>query len=319
MLRRFFLSFLSLSLLATLPSARAAVNPQLVYDDAKVIRRVVEVTGRSVPRDLIDRIAKQDLEALRGRRLDDTYEFATYEREEASRQTEDFTVGPKAKASKQHVKADYPYRLVISAPTRRYLVRRNSPVFVERVVLEMSPFEGEVKYETIDVGEWIQPGTSKSIDLSGIERRASATVFAYVDDKVSVGSLNLALVQAKVVDKPDSPYASSVRNLKLIIDALAREDTSNLNSLANLLIADLGKRADVSPGVSVSASPARPAQAEARPPALAPAAPDESPLETMPHVEIYMELQSIEDLLTGSEKERREGMDKLHQLIRKIR
>jgi hypothetical protein len=32
-----------------------------------------------------------------------------------------------------------------------------------------------------------------------------------------------------------------------------------------------------------------------------------------------MELQSIEDLLTGNESEKRSGLDKLHQLVRKLR
>ena len=36
-------------------------------------------------------------------------------------------------------------------------------------------------------------------------------------------------------------------------------------------------------------------------------------------LELQTELQLIEDLLTGSESERREGLDKLHQLIRRMR
>ena len=35
--------------------------------------------------------------------------------------------------------------------------------------------------------------------------------------------------------------------------------------------------------------------------------------------EAYGELQSIEDLLTGTDAERRQGLDRLHQLLRKIR
>ena len=36
-------------------------------------------------------------------------------------------------------------------------------------------------------------------------------------------------------------------------------------------------------------------------------------------IELQAELQLIEDLLTGSESERRDGLDRLHQLIRKVR
>ncbi len=40
-----------------------------------------------------------------------------------------------------------------------------------------------------------------------------------------------------------------------------------------------------------------------------------APLET----NVYGELQTIEDLLTGSDAEKREGLDRLHQLIRRLR
>jgi hypothetical protein len=36
-------------------------------------------------------------------------------------------------------------------------------------------------------------------------------------------------------------------------------------------------------------------------------------------VELQTELQLIEDLLTGNESERREGLDRLHQMIRRTR
>jgi len=38
-----------------------------------------------------------------------------------------------------------------------------------------------------------------------------------------------------------------------------------------------------------------------------------------PAPDIAAELQSIEDLLTGTEAERRQGLDKLHQLLRRLR
>jgi hypothetical protein len=38
-----------------------------------------------------------------------------------------------------------------------------------------------------------------------------------------------------------------------------------------------------------------------------------------PNIEIYTDLQAIEDLLTGTEAEKRQGLDKLHQLVRKLR
>ena len=41
--------------------------------------------------------------------------------------------------------------------------------------------------------------------------------------------------------------------------------------------------------------------------------------DTATRLELQTELQLIEDLLTGTDTERREGLDKLHQMIRRIR
>jgi hypothetical protein len=35
--------------------------------------------------------------------------------------------------------------------------------------------------------------------------------------------------------------------------------------------------------------------------------------------DVYAELQSIEDLMTGSDAEKRQGLDRLHQLLRRLR
>jgi hypothetical protein len=43
------------------------------------------------------------------------------------------------------------------------------------------------------------------------------------------------------------------------------------------------------------------------------------PADTATRLEMQTELQMIEDLLTGTEAERREGMDRLHQLVRRMR
>jgi hypothetical protein len=41
--------------------------------------------------------------------------------------------------------------------------------------------------------------------------------------------------------------------------------------------------------------------------------------DTASRVETQAELQLIEDLLTGNDTERRQGLDRLHQMIRRMR
>ena len=56
-----------------------------VAEDARVVDRVAEVSKRDLPSDLLKRLVDQDIETLRGKRADGTYQFATYERLEAGR------------------------------------------------------------------------------------------------------------------------------------------------------------------------------------------------------------------------------------------
>jgi hypothetical protein len=72
--------------LATTTFAQAPA--QRVADDALVIDRVAEVSKRDLPADLLKRIVNEDIDLLRGKRADGTYEFANYERLEAGRKTE---------------------------------------------------------------------------------------------------------------------------------------------------------------------------------------------------------------------------------------
>ena len=77
------------NVLAQDPGARVAA-------DAMVIDRVAEASKRDLPADLLKRIINEDIELLRGRRADGSYEFATYERFESGRITNSFSVQPRA-------------------------------------------------------------------------------------------------------------------------------------------------------------------------------------------------------------------------------
>lgn len=65
---------------------------QRVSDDARVIRRIAEVSRRDFPEDLVSRILKEDLDLLRGRRANGSYAYAHFEREEAGRDDDRFAV-----------------------------------------------------------------------------------------------------------------------------------------------------------------------------------------------------------------------------------
>jgi len=121
----------------------------------------------------------------------------------------------------------------------------------------------------------------KLIDQLGIPRLLS----------VSGGSMGGMQALSWTVEYPDA-----VASAKAILRALDHDDVPSIRAMAARMVNDL------SPSVGAGA-PARTAAGEA------PAATQE----------LYAELQAIEDLLTGTESERRQGLERLHQLVRKLR
>ena len=68
------------------------VPVQRIADDGMVIDRVAQMAKRDLPQDLLKRILNEDVEAMRGKRADGTYDYATYERLEASRSDQSYEI-----------------------------------------------------------------------------------------------------------------------------------------------------------------------------------------------------------------------------------
>jgi hypothetical protein len=279
---------------------------QRVADDATAIDRVAAASKRDLPTDLLLRIVDEDVELLRGRRNDGSYQYASFERFDTGRITQDFSVQHRGdKMEVLELKAPWVYRLQIEVPSRRLLVRKNRPVWIERVDLEYIAERGsQTERQTIEVKQWLKPGEFRPVDLPQIARQATARVVATVEDGSGYGNVELALIKAKIVDNPDSPYGDAVASAKAIQRALDNSDVASMRAMAQRLRRTLGGGAAAAAGSRIEVV----AQAPATPP---PAPPADRAMRD--------ELQEIEDLLTGSEQERREGLDRLHQLLRRLR
>lgn len=296
------------------PTARIA-------DDAKVLDRVAEAAKGDLPRDLLRRIINDDIELLRGRRADGTYAYATYERMEASRVSEDFSIEPRGddELTKAELQGQFVYRITLSLPTRRMIVTKNRPLWIENVDVEYVPQgTSETKHTSFPVKATLEPGVSRNIDLPEIGRQTTVRVFARASKESGYGNLGVALIEAKVFDNADSPYADAVNSAKAIQRALDHDDIGSIRSMASRLATDLGSRTASATVTAAATPPANIAPAAAT-------APSGSSIDVaaIPAVagnpDLLNDLQSIEDLLTGSDGERRAGLDKLHQLIRKLR
>jgi len=276
-----------------------------VADDAKVIDRVAQASKKDLPRDLLRRIVDEDVDLLRGRRPDGTFQYAGYERLEASRVTDSFSVEPKGEdyLARLELRAENAYRATISLPARRMLVTKNKRIWIDRVEIEyIAQGASTSKVQSAKIGDWIAPGASRNIDFDEIARQATVRVFARADKKEGYANVVVTLVQARIFDNKDSPYADPVASLKAIQKALDHSDVASIRSMASRVMQGLG---------AVEAPAVRTIDV------MAPRT--EVATTSAPPAEVVRELQEIEDLLTGSETERRQGADRLHQLLRRLR
>lgn len=292
-------------LVATAIEAQQQNVVQRIADDAIVFDRVAQASKRDLPRDLLKRIIEEDIELLRGKRTDGSYEFATFERFDSGRIDGSFSIQPRGEGKMQSVeiKGDWVYRVMIEIPSRKLLVRRNSPVWIERVDLDYIAERGsQSERQSIEIKQWLQPGEFRPVDLPAVARRATVNVIAMVEEKGGYGNVNMSLVKARIVDNADSPYADAVASAKAVQRALDNGDVASIRAMAQRMRSSAGGSMTVV---------ARAAEVPVVVPQAQP--------QTYVQPEMRNELQAIEDLLTGTEQERREGMDRLHQLIRRLR
>ncbi len=285
-----------LVVLVSLVAATAAAEVPIarIADDARAIDRVAAASKRDLPRDLLRRIVNDDIELLRGQRVDGSYEHARYERMESGRVSNAFSVQPREE--RLEVRGSFVYRLVIESPSRRMVLTKNRRVYLDRADIEYIPERGgPQKVQTVKIDAWIEPSGSRTVEFDEIARQATVRVYARADKKAGYGNLVVSLIKARVFDNPDSPYADAVASAKAILRALDHDDVPSIRAMATRMYN----------GLQSGGAPQKTVEV------IAPRGSGDA--------ELVQELQAIEDLLTGNEAERRQGLDRLHQLIRKVR
>jgi hypothetical protein len=265
-----------------------------VAEDARAIERVAAASKHDMPNDLLRRMLNEDIELLRGRHSDGTYDYAGYERFESGRVSSSHSV--QAHDQTAEIRGSFVYRLLIHVPSRRLVFAHNRKIYVDRVELEYLPLRGNTaKTEKVKVDAWINPGETRTVDFQEIARQATVRVFGHADEKSGYGNLALSLLQGRVFDNPDSPYADAVASAKAILRALDHDDVPSMRAMATRMAND------VQPNLAPAAPPATAAEGGGDAAA------------------VYSELLVIQDLLNGTEAERRQAVERLHQLIQKVR
>jgi len=130
--------------LAVTASAQTPISR--VADDGLVIDRVAEASKKDLPTDLLKRIVNEDIELLRGKRPDGSYDYAKYERFESGRVVKSFSINDrKDRMETVENRGAWIYRIVVEVPTRRMLVRKNRRRFGSRGfhAIAIAIFRGE--------------------------------------------------------------------------------------------------------------------------------------------------------------------------------
>jgi hypothetical protein len=269
-----------------------------VASDAAAIDRVAEASERDLPAGLLKRIVDQSIDTLRGPRPDGTYEYATWERFEASRITKDFSIQPRAKRMETvEMRGANVYRVIVGVPKRRLMVRPNRPVWIERIDVDyVGEGSAQSRQSSIPVGVWLQPGELKPVDLPTITRQATVRVIATADPKAGYSNIDVALAQARIVDSARSPYAAAMTQAKALLAAVEDRDVELIRTTAQRLRMALGAETAAGSAMTV-------------------VAPGTSGISGS---DLQDELRAIDGLLRGSEAQRREGLDRLQWLIRRV-
>ena len=296
-----------LALLISIQTAAQVIDDRAiarqVYEDAKVMRRVADVARRDLPRDVLGKILEEDIETLRGRISEYQYRYAAYTRTEADRTEERFTISTDKETPESQsveMKGKLSYRIRIQTPGRRMLLLNNRRIYVDRVDLTYLPIGGErALTESIDVKTWLEPGDERLIEVPQIAREATAVVWASTDPGEK-GSLDVAVYRAALVDSPDSPFATVVRRMNVVEDAVRERDYRKLRNVADEVIALLETRAGSGSSASIAALP----------PAAAP---------TRLGDDIYFELREIRVRISGDEASRKDAAERLDRLIERLR
>jgi len=172
-------------------------------------------------------IVDNDLENLREKRSDETYRWASLQREEASRVKDQKSI-ERVQTEKElrevTLTAPNAYRVEVSVPTKQGIVTRNNRVYIRNVIVDATGFEGKVTHADLPVNQWVNPGDSYGVALPEIAKNAKVMVELGVESGDKHAVADVALLQAKLTDDPASPYFPAVQRLLKIREVLTQKD-----------------------------------------------------------------------------------------------
>lgn len=211
-------------------STAIPADPKLdqVASDFRALSRVASLSDNLRDnRQVMLAIVDNDLDNLREKRSDDTYRWASLQREEASR-VKDQKAIERVQTEKElrevTLTAPNAYRVEVSVPTKQSLISKNNRVYIRNVLVDSTGFDGKITHHEIPVNEWVNPGDAHGIPLPEIGKSVKAMVELGVESGDKHAVADVALLQAKLTDDPTSPYFPVVQRLLKTREVLTQKD-----------------------------------------------------------------------------------------------
>jgi len=239
---------IAVTLLSLLPLAAYAQQPQpamprdekveLVANDLHCLGRIADVSkDLNDSRQVLLAIADNDIRTLRDPRDDGTYRWASLQREEGGRVNEEKTIEHVyTEKELRYVPVSGPngYRVEVTVPKKRGTFSANNRVWVRNVLVDSTGFDGKTTHHELPVNAWVNPGDATGVALPEIGKSVKATAELGVESGNKAAVATVSVVQAKLVDDPNSPYYPAVKRLLQIRDFTA-ERTINRGNLKNAI------------------------------------------------------------------------------------
>lgn len=316
--------FAVLAALLTLPVfAQSATqtrdqNIDMIARDLHALNRVATVAedlDRS--RQVLLAITDADIRTLRMPREDGTFQWASLQREEGGRVSDEKAieyVHTEKELRYVTVTGANGYRVEVTVPRKRGAFSSNNRVWVRNVIADITSFDGKASHHEIPVNAWVNPGDSTGVALPEIGKSVKATAELGVESGDKKATAEVSLVQAKLVDDPNSPYFPAVRRLVQIRDLITARDMhrGNIRNAVDEALLSLPGELEKRAAEQAEAARVRRQMAEMGTTTgsinLGDATPD-----------VVREMAEIARLLNGTVAEQEEGRRRLELLIATLR
>jgi hypothetical protein len=224
----FLVATLTLSAQDAPQTAARDANIDMVARDLHAISRIANLADDIArERQLMKAILDNDISTLRMPREDGTYRWASLQREEEGRVTDEKDVQrahTETELREITVTGDNGYRVEVLVPRKRSTFSANNRVWVRNVLVDSTGFDGKTSHHEIPVNAWVSPGDATGVALPEIGKSVKATVETGVESGEKQAVAQVALVQAKLVDDPNSPYFPAIRRLLQVREIVAAKE-----------------------------------------------------------------------------------------------